>query len=89
MWRGKKEGKSTVCIRSKIVTVGDPRTFEVTVGGLSSPDITMLTYDEAWVAVAMATLGAILVWAETGSPNFLIAPIVLVLVLRESASDAD
>lgn len=76
-----------MCIRQKIVTVGDPTTTEITAGGLVPPDLTMLTHNEAWTAVAMATVGALLVWADTGKPNFLVVPLFLLFFFRDKKED--
>jgi len=69
-----------VCLRPQFVTVGDPTTTQVTDRGLVAPSVDhALTESEAWTAVALTTLGAILVWIDTGRASFMMVPVFLLL----------
>lgn len=70
-----------MCLRRQTVIVGDPTTIEIRERGPAEA-ATMnhgLTENDAWCSVALTTLGALLVWADTKSPNFLILPVLLML----------
>lgn len=46
-----------------------------------------LSYDQAWCAVAISAIGALLVWADTGKPYMLICPVALLLFFSENDKD--
>lgn len=69
-----------VCSRPRFVTVGDPTTTQITAAGPVSPTVDHgITENEAWCAVALATLGALLVWADTGEAGAMLVPVFLLL----------
>jgi hypothetical protein len=73
---------------TRTVIVGDPTSTEIADDGPAPPDVNMsLSYDQAWCAVAISAIGALLVWADTGKPYMLICPVALLLFFSENKED--
>jgi hypothetical protein len=71
-----------------LVTVGDPTTTQVIDRDFAPIQLDHgLTEDEAWCSVAMAAVGSLLVWADTGNAAILVLPVLLLLFFSTNQSE--
>lgn len=77
-----------MCLRRQLVTVGDPTTTQIIDCGFVPIQLNHgLTENEAWCSVAMATIGSLLVWADTGNATILAFPVFLLLLFSTNQSE--
>lgn len=74
-----------MCYRPQSVTVGDPTTTQITEYGLIHQELDQgITESEAWCAVALTTLGALLAWVDTGRAAVMLIPVFLLLFFSQN-----